>query len=301
MQALPFHLLLDFDDRNLNRLLGLNPNREVTLAVCCVPGTEIVSKKGTENQCTDLGTAFKEASIVSNKEIRYPAIQDIHGAGMIQAPVSRVGSIPSDLPVKTDRDNIEIEAPGVWPEILNAKEALFHRRSRRNFIPEPLSESCFSSLLECLRMGGGEAAPSPDRIATVPKMGFIVANVFGLEPGIYFADDSIHSLRLTSKGLFTQSMAHICLDQMWMANAAVHFLFMGELGDVGPLWGPRGYRYLMINAGLLGERLYLAATAMGLGCCGIGAFYDNEAVQLLALKDGSRLLYLITLGPVKSI
>jgi SagB-type dehydrogenase family enzyme len=150
-------------------------------------------------------------------------------------------------------------------------------------------------------MGGLEAASFPDKIKTFPRMGIIIANVVGLEPGIYFANDSTHSLQRTAQGLFTQSMAHICLDQLWMANAAVHFLFIGDLYDVGPLWGPRAYRYLMINAGLLGERLYLAATAMGLGCCGIGAFYDNEAAQLLDLEDGARLLYLITLGPVKSI
>jgi nitroreductase len=57
----------------------------------------------------------------------------------------------------------------------------------------------------------------------------------------------------------------------------------------------------MLTAGRLGERLYLAATALGLGCCGIGAFYDFEAVELLDLKKESRLLYLVAVGPVKSI
>jgi nitroreductase len=57
----------------------------------------------------------------------------------------------------------------------------------------------------------------------------------------------------------------------------------------------------MMHAGRMGERLYIAATAMGIGCCGIGAFYDGEAASLLRLKDEARLLYLIALGPVKSI
>jgi nitroreductase len=64
-------------------------------------------------------------------------------------------------------------------------------------------------------------------------------------------------------------------------------------------WGPRGYRYAMMTAGRLGQRLYIAATAMGLGCCGIGALYDGEARELLGLNESSRLLYLVAVGVVK--
>jgi nitroreductase len=38
---------------------------------------------------------------------------------------------------------------------------------------------------------------------------------------------------------------------------------------------------------------------MGLGCCGIGAFYDDEAIELLQIPEGKELLYLVALGPVK--
>jgi nitroreductase len=52
----------------------------------------------------------------------------------------------------------------------------------------------------------------------------------------------------------------------------------------------------MLNAGRLGQGLYLAATAMGLGCCGVGAFYDGEAAELLGLGAEGSLLYLVALG-----
>jgi nitroreductase len=55
----------------------------------------------------------------------------------------------------------------------------------------------------------------------------------------------------------------------------------------------------MMTAGRLGERLYLVATAMGLGCCGIGAFYDREGSDLLGLSWESGLLYVVGIGPVK--
>jgi len=57
----------------------------------------------------------------------------------------------------------------------------------------------------------------------------------------------------------------------------------------------------MMTAGRMGERLYLSATAMGFGCCGIGALYDEEAAQLLGLQGASRLLYLVAVGAVKAL
>ena len=94
-------------------------------------------------------------------------------------------------------------------------------------------------------------------------------------------------------------MAGICLDQRWLANAGALFLFMANLKALDDSCGARGYRYAMMEAGKLGQRLYLGSTALGLGCCGIGAFYDNEARSLLDLNDDSYLLYLVAVGNVK--
>jgi nitroreductase len=55
----------------------------------------------------------------------------------------------------------------------------------------------------------------------------------------------------------------------------------------------------MMHAGRMGERLYLAAEALGLGACGIGALYDHEAAEALGLNHESRLLYLVAVGAVK--
>jgi nitroreductase len=94
-------------------------------------------------------------------------------------------------------------------------------------------------------------------------------------------------------------MTHICLDQEWLRNASVHFVFLTNLAVIQDLWGLRGYRYAMINAGGLGQAIYLCATSMGLGCCGIGALFDWEARELLQLNDESVLLYLVAAGHVK--
>ena len=121
-----------------------------------------------------------------------------------------------------------------------------------------------------------------------------------MEPGFYLLDTSKPNLGLVTSGNFMESMARICLDQQWLANAATHFLFLSNLEFMDRTWGARGYRYAMLAAGRMGQRLYMAATAMGMGCCGIGALYDGEAAEQLGLNEASRLLYLAAVGPVKS-
>ncbi|MGD9160847.1 MAG: hypothetical protein PVG39_20680 [Desulfobacteraceae bacterium] len=44
----------------------------------------------------------------------------------------------------------------------------------------------------------------------------------------------------------------------------------------------------------------LYPTSLNLGCCGIGAFYDDETIDLLCDDGGVRLLYLVAIGITKS-
>ncbi|HEY68776.1 MAG TPA: SagB/ThcOx family dehydrogenase, partial [Thermoflexia bacterium] len=61
----------------------------------------------------------------------------------------------------------------------------------------------------------------------------------------------------------------------------------------------RAYRYVLLEAGHIGQNLYLAATSMGLGACAVGAFLDDDLNDLLGLdgKDEAAL-YIISVGKV---
>ena len=131
------------------------------------------------------------------------------------------------------------------------------------------------------------------------SVGLLAGNVEGIEAGFYLLDRQNESISPVCRGDMVDRMAHICLDQSWLANCAVHFLFLTNFELLEQSRGLRGYRHAMLSAGRLGQRIYVAATSMRLGCCGIGAFYDNEAVELLGLNGQSRLLYLVAVGPVK--
>ncbi len=292
---LPFTLAYDFDDHHLNQALGVDPSREVTLAVGAVPGKGQHPLKD-QGELSSLPPSFKEASRVSPRETDYPQIAEIHRAG------NRIlsGSGPRVM------DNLGITPPerwvsieeGPWPEVRGYGDTVFLRRSRRNFVSQPLTRNKAMALLEGLCHGGSGEPPGsrPRTLAT----GILLNRVQGFEPGFYLLDGDQKALGLILRGDLVSNIAPVCLHQDWLKNAAVHALFLTNLEILDSRWGPRGYRYAMLEGGRMGERLYLMATALGLGCCGIGAFYDNEASQLLGLNRESGLLYLVAVGTVKS-
>ena len=61
--------------------------------------------------------------------------------------------------------------------------------------------------------------------------------------------------------------------------------------------GARGYRHAFLETGLVGERLLLMAEALGLAACPVGAFYDDEAADLVGVEtDDEWVLHFAGLG-----
>ncbi len=59
----------------------------------------------------------------------------------------------------------------------------------------------------------------------------------------------------------------------------------------------RGYRYAMMDAGMLGGRLYLQTVGLGLGCTGIGAFFDDEVSEQINVDpDKELVIYMAAIG-----
>ena len=72
---------------------------------------------------------------------------------------------------------------------------------------------------------------------------------------------------------------------------------IGDLGRAVRTYGDRGYRYVHFEAGAIGQRLYLAAEAFGLGATGIGAFYDDEVHRYLDFTSRQRqVVYHFAIG-----
>jgi SagB-type dehydrogenase family enzyme len=84
-----------------------------------------------------------------------------------------------------------------------------------------------------------------------------------------------------------------------MGTAAVAFLWTAILDRARWKYRERAIRYLFLDAGHICQNLMLAATALGLGCCPVGAFFDDEVERLLGVDGHEEVaLYLAAVGPL---
>jgi SagB-type dehydrogenase family enzyme len=103
-----------------------------------------------------------------------------------------------------------------------------------------------------------------------------VHRVDGLQPGVYRFWPERAELEAIKKGDQRVAAAGLSLGQDLAGNACVAFSMIGDFERATRTYGERGYRYVHFEAGAIGQRLYLAAEACGMGATGIGAFYDEE-------------------------
>lgn len=289
---LPCHVTYDFDDSTVNTLLGVDSEREGCLAVISIPGENALD---AQRQSSAQALSHQSASRVSAREEIPSAVRRIHEASSrVAGAKNRQTDMLSQCGVRLQSwQPVHLETP--FPEEMNFSQAVMTRRSRRNFVSRSLARRKFQSLMETFWMpDDGQFEPFQFIAA-----GFIAGSCEGLDSGQYWINPHAHALSLVQPGMFSAEMAQFALNQQWMASACLQFFFVAPLSVIEAMWGPRGYRYAMISAGRLAHRIYLGATVLGLGCCGIGAFYDHNASSLLKLNPLSDLLYLVAAGPIK--
>jgi len=183
-------------------------------------------------------------------------------------------------------------------------EAIGRRRSIRRYASRPLALVELSRLLWATqgitaRAGAHAFRAAPSAGALYPLDTYVVSNrVDGLPAGLYTYQVGDHELGLLLEGDLSEAIAAAAAGQQMAAEAAAVFVWAAVLERSTPKYGQRAYRYIYLDAGHLGAHLHLACEALGLGCCAIGAFLDDEVDRLLGL-DGTRetAIYLSAIGP----
>jgi SagB-type dehydrogenase family enzyme len=259
-----------FLDDKLNQLLGVDGENEFALAALLIDKPALYW--GDEFLVT---FNFPPSDPVVVKPIYNPEIVNTHLCGNLDSC-----EFYRDYPLSDD----------FYPEVNSAllREVLLSRRSRRNFTGERLNFERFKHLLEsslnCFPCDWG-----------FPKTNFYVQvkNVEGVSDGIYAVGDG--KLYPVMKGDFSKEVAYLCLSQTFIAKANVNVIFSFDFSNKGC----RDYRGALLEAGALGELLYLAAESMGLGACGIGAFYDFDLKRFLSLPEFEYPIYVVSVGMVE--
>lgn len=152
-------------------------------------------------------------------------------------------------------------------------KAIADRRSIREFSGTTMSMEEYSTILHVA------LEPVISDCDQKIRVWSVVNRVDGLQQGLY------NGLTCIRQGDFSNFAGYLCLEQTLGSDSGVTF-FLSSTGD--------NYLSLMQKAGIIGQRIYLAATMQGVGCSGIGAFYDYETADFLHTDE--MIVYALVVG-----
>jgi len=188
---------------------------------------------------------------------------------------------------------------------LSLREAIESRESIRKYSDQSLTLSELSWLLWCTQ-GVKEVMGTRATLRTVPSAGarhafetyLLVNNVDGLQQGLYRFIAIEHKLVLENQDeMIADKITMAALDQAQVRKCNVTFLFVAVVERMKWRYGVRGYRYLHLDAGHVGQNLYLAAENIGCGVCAIAAFDDEKMNRFLNLDGEEKfMIYLLSVG-----
>lgn len=191
--------------------------------------------------------------------------------------------------------------PPVESPAMLLSEAITQRRSLRDYANRTMTLAELSWLLHSTSgitapAAGLRAAPSAG--AQYPLETYVVVNrLEGLPTGIYHYAVAEHAVASLRQGEFGPAIMHASLGQAFVAQADVVIVLTAILQRLRWRYRERSYRYALLEAGHVGQNIYLAAEAVGMGACAVGAYFDDDVNELLEI-DGEQefALYLVTVG-----
>jgi len=227
---------------------------------------------------------------LSDEQVSYPQIEKVHAATKVhsdgkilfagQPEQNRRGETKLPSPLTTDC---------LFGEVVRARRSALDFRGG----DESISLSELATLL---------AVTEEPLLADFATLRFIqlylyVHRVNDLAPGVYRYWPEHAELEKIKQGDQRLVAAALSLGQDLAANACVAFSMIGDFENSARSCGDRGYRYVHFAAGAIGQRMYLAAEALGLRATGIGAFFDEEVQRYLNLNsEQGQVVYHFAVG-----
>ena len=181
--------------------------------------------------------------------------------------------------------------------ITDIRTVFAQRESRRKYSPEPVSLLELSFFLWSAQGVRRMAGPgsNPVTFRNVPSAGsrhpletyLFLNNVEGLDRGIYHYLPENHQLEVWDKrGDYEEELTEALCGQTFAAKAPVVFVLSALPYRTEWRYGLKSAKYILLDTGHACENLYLAATAVGCGCCAVGAYDQDRLDELLDFMPG---------------
>jgi SagB-type dehydrogenase family enzyme len=167
----------------------------------------------------------------------------------------------------------DLEAPDFFKNIPKdqLKYAIINRRSIRAFRGESINKDDLEFILN-------------DLISFLNKhdidLFYTINNVVQKEQGLYKNDQLIES------GDFREKSGYLALEQKLGSQSGVTFYFTSN--EI------KKYQKVNILSGFIAHIIYVRSELVGIGCSGIGAYYDDETKEFLNTKNN--ILYMLAIG-----
>jgi SagB-type dehydrogenase family enzyme len=188
---------------------------------------------------------------------------------------------------------------------LYTEDAIRRRRSVRDFSGKVMTQEELSRLLNLT--GGINSERWGYRLRAAPSAGAlypievypVIHRVEGLQAGLYHYSVLDHALELLKIGDFRGEITRHGLMQGFLGQANLVLIFTASFQRLRWKYQERSYRYALLEAGHLGQNVYLSATSMAMGACAVGAFLDDDLNTMLGV-DGQyeAAIYMLAVGKV---
>jgi SagB-type dehydrogenase family enzyme len=279
-----------FLDAEVNGLFFFDDTSEAALAVAplrpgpgpCVPGPLWASP------ARDVEIA--ERPLAAEADLKGSATLALHRA----SSCADKSPAKSDLraPKVSDR-SIPLEAPLGLDERM--PRAVLTRRSARSYTGAPIKLVELGRALG-FAFGRGGNVRFATREAGLLNGHILSFSVEGLDDGLYTIEGDGEALLPKSLGSFRDAFFRLSLGQEIAHTCAAALVLSAPADASMASFGDRAYRYLHLDAGMVGQRFQLGAWAQGLLACGIGGFFDDEAAKLVDIPKTDLILYPVTVG-----
>ena len=289
--ALPARLVTGFVEREVNGLLGLDPEKEGALVL--VP----VGAEGAPAPIAPIVSPLAHAVIpLSSREVDEPLLRDAYANSSFDAEAeviewrdgpalgagagSRPGGVPVALPAPREEAGRALD------------DTILARGSTRRFSGESISLGDLSTALSHAARAVPADLPGglPDGCV---ELYLTVHAVDGLAPGAYHYRSRDHALDQLAPGDFRRESAFLSLEQALGGTSSATVFFLADLAALLERFGNRGYRLANLAAGLCGGRLYLVAYGLGFGATGL-TYYDRQVVEFFSPHAAGREAIFVT-------
>jgi SagB-type dehydrogenase family enzyme len=300
-RKIPAKLILSFVDADVDQLLALDNEREVTLSLVALGH----SPAKTIGPSSSLPPLTLETLPLSKRIINYPAMRAMHEASTLTTPEEvaawRVGtgkaqgkSLKAEAKPQNQRFPLQVLSDQKLPQD-SIDEVVVRRGSTRHFARTSISFAQLSTMLD--RATRGISADFLDGAGdSLNEIYLIVHAVDNLPSGVYFYRRAELVLELLKPGDFRREAGDLGLGQEIPADCSVNVYFLTDLTLTLQRFGNRGYRAAQLEAAIMAGKLYLAAYAQRLGASGL-TFFDNDVTEFFSPHAaGMSVMFLIALG-----